>query len=76
LGFEIVHQPGVGASEEPVVAVIIDLAVVAHRARGDGAAFGVGGEHREIDVAHHLGEFGQGLGHDLLLAFGAITRLI
>ena len=45
----------VALGEEPGVAVELDLAVVGHRARGDGVAV-AGREHADVEVAHPLGD--------------------
>ncbi len=76
VALDIVHHQAVFPGEIIAVAVVIDLAVVAHRPRADLPVVRVGVEHDEIDVLHRLGDVGEMLllglvGHGALLGRGS-----
>ncbi len=59
---------GVVGGEIIAVAIIIDVAIVAHRPCGDLATFSASGKHGEVDILHLLRQLRQReVGHRTLL---------
>ena len=71
---DIGDDPAVLQREEIAVALEIDLTIVAHGPACDRAIDGAGGKDGEIDIAHYLRNFLEGLAGHGILPLGGVWR--